>query len=142
MVMRYYGSKDGLFAAAVDVDLELPAVGGLPPERRAEVLVRHFLALWEGDRSNGVLTVLLRSAITNEAAAERMRAVFATQVGTTLGPPTEEGRVRAALVATQLLGVALCRYILRLPQIVALDPEALVASLTPTVERYLTGPLE
>jgi AcrR family transcriptional regulator len=60
MVMRYYGSKDGLFAAAVDVALHLPALDELPPERRGEMLVRHFLSLWESGRPSDVLTVLLR----------------------------------------------------------------------------------
>ncbi len=141
MVMRYYGSKEGLFAAAVDVDLALPAVADLPPDRRGEILVRHFLDLWEGERATGVLTVLLRSAVTNEAAADRMRAVFAGQVLTALGPATEDGPVRAGLAASQLLGVALCRYVLRLPPLVALDIETLVASLAPTIERYLAAPL-
>jgi AcrR family transcriptional regulator len=140
MVMRYYGSKDGLFAAAVDIALHLPALDDLPPDRRGETLVRHFLSLWEGERANDVLTVLLRSAVTNEAAAERMRTIFATQVGPVLAR-SADGPARAALIASQLLGVALCRYILRLPEIVALDSEALVRSLAPTVERYLSEPL-
>jgi AcrR family transcriptional regulator len=141
MVMRYYGSKDGLFAAAVDVALRLPALDDLPAGRRGETLVRHFLSLWEGGRTSDVLTVLLRSAVTNEAAADRMRSVFATQVGAVIGPATEDGPARAALVASQLLGVALCRYVVRLPEIVALDADALVAALAPTVQRYLTEPL-
>jgi AcrR family transcriptional regulator len=140
MVMRYYGSKDGLLAAAVDIALDLPALEDLPAGRRGETLVRHFLAVWEGERANDVLSVLLRSAVTNEAAAERMRTIFATQVGPVLAR-SPEGPARAALIASQMLGVALCRYILRLPEIVALDPEALVRSLAPTVERYLSGPL-
>jgi AcrR family transcriptional regulator len=140
MVMRYYGSKDGLFAAAVDIALRLPALEDLPPGRRGETLVRHFLSLWEGERADDVLSVLLRSAVTNEAAAERMRTIFAAQVGPVLaGSP--EGPARAALIASQMLGVALCRYILRLPEMVALDSEALVRSLAPTVERYLGDPL-
>lgn len=141
MVIRYYGSKDGLFAAAVDVALHLPSLDDLPPEQRGEILVRHFLGLWEGGRPNDVLAVLLRSAVTNEAAAERMRAIFATQVGALIGPAMDDGATRAALVASQLLGVALCRYILRLPPIVALDTEALVSALTPTVQHHLTGRL-
>jgi AcrR family transcriptional regulator len=141
MVMRYYGSKDGLFAAAVDVALRLPTLDDLPAGRRGETLVRHFLSLWEGGRTSDVLTVLLRSAVTNEAAADRMRSVFATQVGAVIGPATEDGPARAALVASQLLGVALCRYVVRLPEIVALDPDTLVAALAPTVQRYLTEPL-
>lgn len=35
MVMRYYGSKDGLFAAAVDVDLKLPELGAIRAKRSA-----------------------------------------------------------------------------------------------------------
>jgi hypothetical protein len=58
-----------------------------------------------------------------------------------IGPATEDGPARAALVASQLLGVALCRYVVRLPEIVALDPDTLVAALAPTVQRYLTEPL-
>jgi AcrR family transcriptional regulator len=142
MVMRYYGSKEGLFAAAVDVVLGLPDLGGLPAARRGEVLVRHFLTLWEGDRASGVLTVLLRSAVTNEAAAERMRAIFATQVGAVIGPAADDGPTRAALIASQLLGVALCRYVLRLPGIAALDADTLVASVAPTVQHYLGDPLD
>jgi AcrR family transcriptional regulator len=140
MVMRYYGSKDGLFAAAVDVALRLPALDDLPAGRRGETLVRHFLSLWEGDRGTDVLTVLLRSAVTNEDAADRMRTIFATQVGTVLAR-SADGPARAALISSQLLGLALCRYILRIPEIVALDTDALVRSLAPTVERYLSGPL-
>jgi AcrR family transcriptional regulator len=141
MVMRYYGSKDGLFAAAVDVVLHLPALDEVPPERRGETLVRHFLGLWENGRPSDVLTVLLRSAVTNEAAADRMRTVFATQVGTAIGSVTDHGPTRASLIVSQLLGMAMCRYILRLPPIVALDTETLVATLAPTVQSYLSTPL-
>ncbi|MDN3351025.1 TetR family transcriptional regulator [Actinomadura sp. DC4] len=140
MVMRYYGSKDGLFAAAVDVALHLPALDDLPREGRGEILVDHFLRLWEGEGADDVLTVLLRSAVTNEAAADRMRTIFATQVGSVLSR-SADGPARAALISTQLLGLALCRYILRIPEAVALDTETLVRSLGPTVERYLSDPL-
>jgi AcrR family transcriptional regulator len=139
MVMRYYGSKDGLFAAAVDVALRLPVLADQPPERRGEILARHFFALWEDTRTGDVLTVLLRSAVTNEAAADRVRAVFSTQVAAAIGIPDEPAR--AGLIASQLLGVALCRYILRLPPLVALDITTLVATLGPTLQRYLTTPL-
>lgn len=142
MVMRYYGSKEGLFAAAVDVALRLPALSDLPAERRGEALVRHFLWLWEGgDRANDVLAVLLRSAVTNEEAAARVRTVFATQVATTLGASGDDGPTRAALIVSQLLGVALCRYILRLPELTALDADAVVAAYAPTVQRYMTEPI-
>lgn len=133
MVMRYYGSKDGLFAAAVDVDLRLPDTGDIPRHQIGRTLVRHFFARWDSDE---VLVVLLRSALTNEAAAQRLRTIFAGQILELADDPT-----RAGLVATQMLGLALCRYVLRLPPVVAMDVDALVDALAPTLQRYLSEPL-
>jgi AcrR family transcriptional regulator len=144
MVMRYYGNKEGLFAAASDIDLRLPDLTTVPTEEVGETLVRHFIERWEGGLADEVLIVLFRSAITNEAAAEQLRVVFGGQVARTLAAVIDDPAqvpVRAALVSTQLLGVALCRYILRLPPVMMLDTDTLVANLAPTVQRYLTGPL-
>ncbi|WP_432837301.1 TetR family transcriptional regulator [Dactylosporangium sp. CA-092794] len=144
MVMRYYGSKAGLFAAAVDVDLRLPDVGGIPPERLGAELVRHFLRRWEDSAAeDDALLTLLRSAATDEDAAQRLRGVFREQVQPVAlrlagGDPDKAGR-RAGLVATQLLGLALCRHILRLPPVAALSAETIVEEIGPTVQRYLTG---
>ena len=144
MVMRYYGSKDGLFAAAADLDLHLPDLTTVPREQLGETLARHWVELWEGDLSDELLIVLLRSAVTNERAAEQLRTVFGTQVAKTLAAVVDdpaEAPIRAGLVSTQMLGLALCRHILRLPPVVALDVETLIASVAETVQRYLTGPL-
>src|SRR5579884_1610776 len=60
MVMRYYRSKDGLFAAAVDVDLGLPDLGTADPDTLGELLTRQFLALWERPPTSELLLTLLR----------------------------------------------------------------------------------
>ena len=117
--MRYFTSKEALFAAAVDVDLMLPDLSGVAVEDLGARLTRHFLERWEGALSDDVLLILLRSAVTNEQVAERLRSVFVEQVVAVLArlaPPGEAER-RAALVASQLLGLALTRYLLRLPGI-------------------------
>ncbi|MFJ4976929.1 TetR family transcriptional regulator [Streptomyces coeruleorubidus] len=140
MVMRYYGSKEGLFAAAVAVDLKLPDLGPLPRGEVGSALVTHFLAMWE---ENEVLTALLRVGATNQAGAERMQGIFQEQllpVARQACPDPEQVPVRAALTATQLLGMALTRYVLRLPPAVALSRQEIVAWLAPTVQRYLTAP--
>jgi AcrR family transcriptional regulator len=143
MVMRYFGSKEGLFAAAVDVDLRLPDLTDGPPGDRGRRLVAHFLTRWEGDRDDDVLVTLLRSAVTNVAARDRMHAVFADQLGARVAAVAEPGTAtrRAALIATQMLGLALCRYVLELPGVATATADQLVADLAPTVQRYLTGPL-
>jgi len=144
MVMRYYGSKDGLFSAAADLDLQLPDLASVPREQLGETLVRHWVERWEGGSSDELLIVVFRSAITNEAAAERLRTVFGAQVAeavATIVDDRAEAATRAGLVSTQMLGLALCRYILRLAPVVALDLDTLIATVSDTVQRYLTGPL-
>jgi AcrR family transcriptional regulator len=142
MVMRYYGSKEQLFDAALAIDLRLPDLAGVAPTDLAPALVRHFLTLWEGAAADDVLLVVLRSAVTNERAALRVREIFATQVAPALAPalgPGPDTAARAGLVATQLLGLALTRYLLRLPPVATLAPDDLTALLSPAIQAVLTG---
>ncbi|GAB2743624.1 TetR family transcriptional regulator [Streptomyces bullii] len=140
MVMRYFGSKEGLFASAVAVDLQLPDLSAVPRDEVGRTAVTHFLAMWE---ENEVLTALLRVGAANQAGAERMQGIFRDQlmpVARQVCPDPEQAPARAALSATQLLGMALTRYVLRFPPAVALTREEIVAWLAPTVQRYLTAP--
>lgn len=145
MVMRYYGNKEGLFAAAVDVDLQLPSASSCPREQLGGVLAEHLISRWEGELADELLTLLLRSAATTPPAAEQLRRVFAHQIVGFVqeivgdGPET---RRRAAMLSSQVLGVALCRYVLELPPLVAMEADTLVAILGPVLQHYLLGDLE
>ena len=138
MVMRYYGNKEGLFAAAAEFDLRLPDLGALPRSAVGAALVEHFLDRWEGDET---LMALLRTAATNEAAAQRMQVIFATQlvplIAKLCGQARSAAAVRAGLVATQILGLALCRYVLRFPPIVGLKRAEMVRRVGATIQAYL-----
>ncbi|MEV4240737.1 MULTISPECIES: TetR family transcriptional regulator [unclassified Nocardia] len=139
MVMRYFGSKDGLFAAAVDVRLDLPDLAAADPDTLGELLIRRFLAIWEDQADNKVLVILLRSSITDEAVSERFRQIFAEQVLPAVlrfGAAADAQR-RGGLIVTQLLGLALCRYVLELPPVVGLTREQIIADIAPTLQRYL-----
>jgi AcrR family transcriptional regulator len=139
MVMRYYGNKEKLFAAAAEFDLRLPDPTELPEAEYGQALVRHFLQHWE---SSGTFIALLRAGVTNEAASERMRGIFAAQLAPLVAavcPAPAEAAARAGLVASQMLGLALCRYVLRLPPIVAMPSDEVVSWIGPTLQRYLTG---
>ncbi len=138
MVMRYYGSKDRLFAAAAEFDLRFPDLSGVDRTRLGEAVVRHFLDRWEGDDA---LVLLLRTSTTNSDAAERMRQIFVAQlepmVATLVG---RDAGMRAGLIATQILGLALCRYVLKVPPIAQMTREDVVAWIGPTLQRYLDEP--
>lgn len=143
MVMRYFTNKETLFATAVDIDLALPDLTEVAPKKYGETLVRHFLGLWEGESRHEALPILLRSAVTHEAAASRLREIFVNQVRHRLAavvPEPEAGR-RASLCSSQLMGIALARYLLQLPGLHDSDPEELVVDVAPTLQRYITGSL-
>jgi hypothetical protein len=96
---------------------------------------------WEGDASDTALQILLRAAATNTDAAERMQNIFARQLLPVVSQvsPKSEARMRAALVATQVLGLALCRYVLKFPAVTMLSRDDIIAWYAPTIQRYLTG---
>jgi AcrR family transcriptional regulator len=141
MVMRYYGSKEGLFDAVLDVDLRMPDPQRLDGGDVGDVLVSHFLTLWE--ENHDALTAMLRVGVTNAAGAERLQGIFRDQllpVARHVCPDPEQAPARAGLIASQVLGMALARYVLKFPPVVALAREEVVAWLAPTVRRYLTAP--
>jgi AcrR family transcriptional regulator len=138
MVIRYFGSKDGLFARAASIELDMPSPAAIDPEHLGRRLIEHFLEIWEGAGSKQGMAVLLRSAASNAFAAGKMREAFLGQVMpfiTSVGDPSTASR-RAGLVSSQLLGLAVCRYVLKLPPVVALSREEIVDSLAPTLQRY------
>src|SRR6516225_9382305 len=97
-------------AGAVEFDLRFPDYATTDPKQVGRSLVRHFLERWEGDEA---LVILLRSSATNGDAAKRMQEVFGTQLRPLVAAwvPAEESAVRAGLIATQILGMALCRFV-------------------------------
>ncbi len=138
MVMRYFGNKDKLFAAAAHFDLRLPDLTGVARSEVGATLIAHFLDRWEQDET---MIALLRAGATNDGAAERMRGLFAEQLGpavAALGASPTQTPVRAGLVSTQVLGLALCRYIVKLPPIAAMTREQIITTIGPTLQHYLT----
>ena len=143
MVMRYFGSKDELFARATAFDLKLPDLTKAKPSQLGKTLIAHFLELWEGALSTGGLTILLRASASNEDAAAKMRAIFGSQVMPMLAKvmPTAELPIRAGLVSSHLLGLALCRYVLKVPPVVHMERNQIIRSVGPSLQRYIAGKL-
>ena len=139
MVIRYYGTKERLFAAAADFTLDLPDLTGSPPDEWGSLLAHHVVRRWERDDT---LVALLKAAVTHEAAAARMRTIFAGQVGPRVAavePDPAAAARRAGLIATQMLGLVLTRYVLKLPPVVAMSADELGGWIAPVVQHYLTG---
>lgn len=136
MVVRYFKTKDALFAEAATFVLDLPDLTGVAPNDLASVLMPRFFDVWENDST---FLALLRAAATNTVAAQTMLDVFARQVAPALAAitPDRHGE-RAALVGSQVLGLAFARYVLRVPPLAAMTHEQVLEWVGPTITRYLT----
>lgn len=138
MVMRYFGSKAGLFALAATADLTVPDLREVPPAERGEVLVRHLVDRWEDTSRDDELILLLRTAVTSEAVAAQLQDVLARLVtGPVAALGGENAAERGAFIGAQLLGLALCRYILRQEPLASMPAAQVTAAVAPSVQRYL-----
>ena len=138
MVMRYFGSKAGLFAAAATRYLQVPDLGTVPPGERGEYLVKHFVERWEHAPTDDTLVFLLRTAVTNDYVAEQMQGTFnAIVIEPIAAVGIGQAEERGAIIGTQLLGLALCRYVLDLDPIASIPAERVVDDFGPIVQALL-----
>lgn len=138
LVMHYFGSKAELFAVASRFDVTFPDLSGAEPDRVADVLLPLFIHAWG---PQGPFLPLLRAAATNRAAADALLAVFVGQVAPALAAVVpDRAAERAALVGSQLLGLAVARYVLCIPPLVAMDDADLIEWLRPVLAHYLADP--
>ena len=149
LVHHYFGSKDQLFLAAIRAPADpadlLPEVLAAGRDELGAAVVRLLLKVWDGPmRSAGL--ALVRSAVGNEWTAKLLREFLVTQVLRrvvgTLEVPAAEQEVRGALVASQLIGIVMGRYVIKVEPLASASPEWLVAAIGPNVQRYLTGDVE
>ena len=109
MVNHWFGGKEALFTAALDLPVDpatlIAQVVPGDPERLGERIVSRFLTVWD------------------HAGEDRPD-------------------LRAALVASQIVGLGMVRYVLRLEPLASADHPTVIAAVAPTLQRYLTGPLD
>jgi AcrR family transcriptional regulator len=146
LVHHYFGTKDELFLAAVDApadpDALLPEVLAGGREELGANMIRLFLRVWDGPMQAAGLA-LVRSAVGNETAARLLREFLVTRVlrrvVATLDVPQAERDARGAMVAAQLVGLVMARYVLKIEPLASTPADSLVATVGPTLQRYLTG---
>jgi AcrR family transcriptional regulator len=138
LVIRYFGSKQELFAAVADLNLSLPDLAAVPPGQRAGALLARFFAVWEDDET---FLALLRASMTSESVAQTMREVFTAQVGPAISAVVpDHPRERAALIGAFVIGLATTRYALVAPGITGMSQDQITAWGAPVVSGLLTGP--
>ena len=126
LVAHYFGSKQQLFVSVVELPFDPAVVGVLEdPEGRRR------------------LTGLIRAAASEPEAARMVRELVGREVFARIAEAlgVEDADVRASLVGSQVVGLAMARYIVRVEPLASLSPEAVVAAIAPNLQRYLVEPL-
>jgi hypothetical protein len=126
---------DGLFDQVVSL------IAGDTPDLGQRV-ARLFLSVWEETASREPLLAIFRSAVSNDQAAAALRG-FVTEalldrLAATVSVPDRS--LRVTLAGSQLVGVAMLRYVLRVEPLASADVGTIATWLAPTLQRYLTGP--
>ncbi|MEU4265008.1 TetR family transcriptional regulator [Streptomyces sp. NPDC025273] len=144
LVHHYFGTKDEVFAAAIEVSFEpalvIPELLGGPVEGMGERLARSFIGVWENPVTRAPLLAVLRSALTHEAAAKVLRGFvlrrLLERVAADLDVP--DPTFRAELAASHMIGIAILRYVVQAEPLASADPEKIIDMVAPTLQRYLT----
>ena len=145
LVHHYFGSKDDLFLAALDIPFDprvvVPQVLAGGTDGLGERLLRTFLSIWDDPVARMPLLALVRSGMSSDAAADLLRGGMLRLVFTPLAETLNghDAALRAQLVASQLLGLVTTRYVLALEPLASLPAEEVVERIAPTLQRYLTG---
>ena len=145
LVLHYFESKEGIFQAAMDFpfdpaqaipELLKPGLDGLGVR-----LARFFIDIW--DSPAGVRAhAIVRSMVTSESAAALMRDFVSREILARVAQALEldHPQVRASLAASQLIGLAMLRYVVKVEPLASAPPAKLASWIGPTLQRYFTDP--
>ncbi|TQM83633.1 TetR family transcriptional regulator [Saccharothrix saharensis] len=147
MVNHWFGGKEALFAKAVlqvpvDINALVDRILDGPDDEIGERIVRNFIGIWD-PIGGGQFAAMVRSVTSHDQVAEVLRGFF---VGTLLKRvvahlAVADGELRATLVASQIFGMGMVRYVVRFEPLASADVETMVKAIAPNLQRYLTGDL-
>ncbi len=146
LVHHYFGTKDELFLAALELPVDPrkligPAVAG-PIEEAAERFLGVFLSVWDDPDVRPSLLAVARGVMdpaVSRLMSEGVLPVVIEPIGAALG--IDDPHRRMPLVASQVIGLILMRYVLVVEPLASMSREQIIAIYAPTIQRYLTGDL-
>lgn len=146
LVHHYFGSKDELFLATVQVQVnprqvvEHLVAGGV--EGLGTRMLATILQVWDSP-AGASLVAAVRTAVGDPGPRQALTQFVTTEIVSrllrALHHTDAEAELRGGLLASQILGVMIGRYVLELPALTRMDPDVLVAAVGPTLQHYLTG---
>lgn len=148
LITHYFGSKRHLFADVVELPFDpaevIPEFFAAGRDTAGARLARFIVGVLEVPESRSRMTSLVRAAASEPEAAELIRELIMREI---LAPLVEQlgssdAELRASLAQAQVVGLIMARYIVQVEPLASLPPEALIRAIAPSLQRYLTEPLD
>jgi AcrR family transcriptional regulator len=147
LVTHFFGSKSGLFTAALELPIDpgvlVPALLAGGVDGLGERIIRTLLGVWDSTPGQGPMLAMLRSAVSHEDSATMLRGLLSRVLlrPLALRAGGDDPDLRAALLASQIVGLAITRYVLKLEPVASATADELAPLYGPTLQRYLTEAL-
>ncbi|MCV6969070.1 TetR/AcrR family transcriptional regulator [Mycobacterium bohemicum] len=147
LIYHYFGSKEGLLDAATAPPQKwLDAVAETWATPRADLgrrLIRTVLDSWTDEDIGPVMRAVVLTAAHESRTRERLRLIVERGLigGSTVGDDEQDRLRRSGLIASQLIGFALLRYVWQIEPIASMPDEEVVAAMAPNLQRYVDGDL-
>ena len=145
LVMHYFGSKEGLFHAAMDwpFDMDTAAARVFDGDfvTMGERLVRMVCEIWEDEATRHPLTVILRNVVQREEAAALMSKFVEREIVGRLVERTQDSdaALRGGLAHSAILGLIMARYVVRVEPLASVSIDEVAKAVGPTLQCYLAG---
>ncbi|MDC8985466.1 TetR/AcrR family transcriptional regulator, partial [Mycobacterium marinum] len=139
LVHHYYGTKQQLFAAAIQIPIDptvvLEQIVETPVDELGLKLPSVLLPLWDSELGTGLIATLraLMAGTESNLARSFLQEVVTSEVGSRVDSPTGTGRIRAQFVASQLLGVVMARHIVKIEPFASLPADQVAQAIAPTL---------
>lgn len=147
LVHHYFGTKQQLFVAAIDIPVDPTAVLGpiraAPVEQLGLLIPSLLLPLWDSELGAGLVATVRSLLAGSDVSLIRsfFQEVITAEVAPRVDTPPGTGRLRVQFVVSQLVGVVMARYIIGLEPFASLPAGQVAETIAPTLQRYLTGEL-
>ena len=143
LIHHYFESKEDLLLSAMEVPFDprevLGAVVDGPQDQIGQRLVRAVLGQWDDPQRQRRLLTIVRTAIASEAASHLLRDGLLRMILDQIAaiPGIDDARRRGNLVASQLVGLLMTRYVVGIEPLASMPADEVVARIGPSVQRYL-----
>lgn len=148
LVHHYFDGKAALFAemlgAPIDPAVVFDRVFAGDPDRLGWRLAETFLAVWDPPERRAGLLALVRSSMTSDEAAALLREFLTREVFSRVTAATgaPDAQLRAAMASSQLIGMVVMRYVLRVPGLADASVAEVVGRLGPVLQQHLLGTVD